>query len=115
MGCVDRWRAEESRGLANPPGWKDTQSAISSVHISKKSASAAAHSSQLYSSVWKGSHIQSSKTSHIFSKSGYTFLEVSQGLTLQELLILLSSFQKLFFKLTKESEEEEEIRIYSHF
>lgn len=49
---------------------------------------------------------QSSKTSHIFSKSGYTFLEVSHGLTLQELLILVSSFQKLFFKLTKESEEE---------
>lgn len=113
MGCIDKWRTEESRGLANPAGWKGTQFTISSVPIWKKPY-AAAHSSQLYSSVWKGRHIQSSKTSHI-SKSGYTFLEVSPGLTLQELLILVSSFQKLFFKLTKESEEEEEIRIISHF
>lgn len=80
----------------------------------EKTASAAAHSSQLYSSVWKGRE-KSSKTSHIFSKSDFRFLEVSHGLTLQEFLILVSGFQKLFFKLTKESEEEEEIRIFSHF
>lgn len=75
------------------------------LHV-ENPASAAAHSSQLYSSVWKERHIESSKTSHIFSKSGYTFLVVSHGLTLQEFLILVSGFQKLFFKLTKEGEEE---------
>jgi len=49
------------------------------------------------------------------ANSGHTFLEVSRGLTFQELLILLSGFQKLFFKLTKENEEEQEMSVFSHF